>query len=439
MARFSTPRAAVRDAVRDAVYPITGAGKPYVATMAAMGDSLTSGAVLSGSVIYDDGYPGFALDTLKHRLQHVFYAPDGTYHQTGGFTAQQIIDTWLPRVIADAPDLCVIYAGANSLDDARSHSADLDVAAAWLYAQILELVDGCRNNGIEVVVCTLTPDTFPTDTNYPPAANTYHPDYRTIRKKLNNLLRANRGYRGSVLCDWAYEISTSTTDDTALADADWLADNIHPNIPGRFKLGQFLAAVIEDNFELSDPFVVPVDGDATWLTGNPYLTGDVSGLATGWDLFGNATIKSASKPAANVQRISTTSAFGALRNASFTRNVEATDQSLDGLTVRPIARVRFPDDAKMPVLAELRVVSQDLDGVGGTIQSLAMRVGGSSTTNAFTRAMDENTREVLMIGPEITTVTTTGTDRHRITLQVNIYGGDTEGIVDLETCGVIEV
>lgn len=408
-----------------------------ITNMAAMGDSLTSGALLSGTTWYDDGYPGFALDSLKHSLEHVFYAPDGTYHQTGGFSAQQIIDTWLPRVIADAPDMCVIYAGANSLDDARGISADLDVAAEWIADQVWELVDGCVSNGINVIVCTLTPDIFPTDTNYPPAANTYHPDYRTIRKKLNDIIRAEAASHDAVLCDWAYEISTSATDDTALADPDWLADNIHPNIPGRMKLGVFLADVIRQNFILPDEFAVPADGDPAWLTSNPYLSGDSGGLATGWSLFGSPTSKIPSKPSANVQRVSTYSAFGALKNANFTQYVQETDQSLDGLTIRPIVKLTFPDTSKMPAQIELYVLSSDIDGAGGSQASQVMRMGGSGNANALTRDMDPDTGELLMLGPEITTVSTTGTDRHRITLQVNIYGGDDEGIVDLETCGVI--
>ena len=408
-----------------------------IQSITALGDSITSGARVNAPDAVAGGYMGACLNLIKHRLTPVFAQPEGSWYQTGGFTSQQIIDTWLPRIITDRPDVCVVFAGANSLDDARGFSSDLDLAAQWLYGQNSQIVNELVSAGIIPIYCTMTPDSFPTDAVYPPASGYYHPDYRSIRKKVNDLARADIVSRGAILCDWSSVLSTSPGDDTALANTDWLADNIHPNGQGQIKLAAFLKKTIEVNFITPEDFVIPAEGDASWLLENPYLAGDVGGLATGWNLYGNATAKLASKSGLNTQRIAVQSAFGALKSASLTRYMQVTDQSLDGKTIRPICRLKMPNPSKLPVWVELFVRSMDLDDAGGRKESYVQRLWGSGNGNAMTVTLDQN--DMLMLGPPIKTITTTGTDRHRITIVVNVYGGDEECEVDLETVGVLQV
>lgn len=408
---------------------------PYVETITALGDSITAGAAVNGPVSRADGYMGSFFDLDEHRMSTVFPQPEGTWFQTGGFTSQQIIDTWLPRVVADQPDVCVVLAGANSLGHARGKSADLDVAAEWLFNQNKQIVDTLVAAGITPIYCTMTPDSFPTDLKYPPAKKSYHADYRTIRKKVNDLARANIESRGAILCDWAGVLSTDPEDDEALVDQNWLADNIHPNAQGRIQLAKFLQGVIQSNFITPKPFKLPLADDPSWVLPNPYLEGENSGIATGWSLYGNAVEKSASKAGPNTQSIFVTSAFGALKSASFQRHIQVKDDSLDGKVLRPICRVLMPDASKLPVWVELRLVSNNLDNGLPTSESFSQYLGGSGTANALTRTLAQN--DMLMVGPPITTVKGEDSERRRITILVNVYGGDEEARVDLEVCGAV--
>ena len=426
MNRIPAPRSCVRSITGASVYPITGvSGVLSISTITAAGDSITAGADVDSALARSDGYMGSALDVMGESVTPVYYAPDGTWFQTGGFTAQQILDTWIPRVVTAAPDACVIHAGTNSLTSAAAQDADLDVGAAWLFDQLEEMADDLLAAGITPIRCTIIPDN-----NY----SGYGADERTVRQKVNDLLRSSG--KGKI-CDWAGVLSLSPGDDTALGDPDWFQDNLHPNGQGYIELGQFLADFINAEFSVGEEFTIPDESDSAWLTTNPYLTGDSGGLATGWNLAGSASTKSGSKPSSNVQRISTTSAFGTIKSARFQNIVTVTDGSFNGKTVRPVVRVTFPDPTKIPVWIELQMNNDDLDGSVSNQYSYCQRSGGSGNLNAFTRVLGGS--EMLMLGPPVDLITTAGSDRNRIYLYVYVYGGDNEGIVDLQTCGVVEV
>lgn len=410
---------------------------PYCETVTALGDSITSGANIFSARAMSDGYLGSYFDLDEHRTTPIFSQPEGTWFQTGGFTSQQIIDNWLPRVIAAKPDICVVLAGANSLNDARSFFSDSDLAANWIFEQNRFIVRSLVGAGIQPIYCTMTPDTFPTDTSYPPANGFYHPSYRTIRRKVNDLARAHIRDEGAILCDWAGVLSTDPGDDEALADANWYSDNIHPNGQGRIQMAKYLQGVINSNFRTPEPFVIPENGAEAWVLPNPYLEGDSDGLATGWNLYGNAIEKSATKVGTNSQSISVRSAYGALKGATFQRHLQVVDNSLDGIMIRPVCRLVMPDAAKLPVWVELRLVSNNLDDSSPSQESFVQRLGGSGNANAMTRQLSQN--DMLMLGPPIKTVSGTGAERRRITLLVSVYGGDEEATVILETCGVIKV
>ncbi|MEP2776491.1 MAG: SGNH/GDSL hydrolase family protein [Luteolibacter sp.] len=410
---------------------------PYVQSITALGDSITSGAAVNSANARDDGYMGSYFDLDEHRMTPVFAQPEGTWYQTGGFTSQMIIDTWLPRVVTDRPDVCVILAGTNSLDDARSISSDLDVAAEWLFAQNKTIVDTLVSAGIKPIYCTMTPDSFPSDSHYPPASGSYSVDYRTIRKKVNDLARANIEARGAILCDWAGVLSTNPGDDEAPADTNLLFDNIHPNGQGHIQLAKFLQKIIHVNFTTPEPFTIPPYSDPSWLLPNPYLEGDSVGLASGWNSYGSATTKSASKAGPYTQRLYVKSDFGALKSVSFERYMQVTDDSLDGITIRPVCRLIMPDSSKLPVWVELKLVSSNLDNGQSAKYSFSQYLGGSGNANSFTRHLAQN--DMLMLGPPIKTATGENAERRRITIIVYVYGGDTEAKVDLETCGVIRL
>lgn len=400
-------------------------------TIAAMGDSITSGVGADVVGQFKDSYLGYALFLMDYPLKHVVTEPEGTNFQTGGFTSQQVLDIWLPRVIAVAPDCCVVYAGTNSVDDARRHSADLDVAAAWLFAQQVQIVTGLRAAGIQVVYCTMTPDTFPTSAIYPPPGGQYHAGFRTIRKKVNDLARAQIRSYGAVLCDWAGSLSTVPTDDTAPADSDLLSDNIHPNATGRMRMAQVLASVLKSNFTLPAEGPVPAEGAEAWLTGNPFLAGSSLGLADGWSLSGSAAVKLGSKVSENVQRISMEGAFGSTEHALFSCSEQVTDASLDGTPLCGTARVKWTAEGA-PFLVEMRCIVQNLDS-GLVERGIAFYGFGSSTVRLLTT--DLPATEMLLITPVVVMPGGTGAQRRRAIIQIFIYG-DGPTSVELETCGI---
>jgi len=399
-----------------------------ISSLAVMGDSISTGVggatnetrALGGYI-----WPVFAM--TGGNLELVRDSENRNF-QTGGFSAQQIIDTWLPQVIAAAPDACVILAGANSLDDARVHSADLDVAAAWLYDQIEQLIDGLRNAGIRPIVCTLTPDKFPTDTNYPPAANTYHPDYRTIRAKTNDLIRANAVASGAVLCDWSGVISTDPTDDTALADVAYMSDDVHPNYLGWWALGHFLAGVIQSDFAVPADFEFPASDDASWATGNPYMTGDVSGLATGWSVVGTPTV-TRSKTTDGWQRLSCADGPNPGTNTVWTleRFIQVTDDSFDGRLFDFLIDLR-PQSADWEIWhAEARLTCNNVDS--GVIRRSHIPTQTASVEIAKISNVAPIPERLVLRLPPILHPGGTSTDRRRITVQLLIYGRGTFDVV----------
>lgn len=416
-------------------------GYTPITTIAAMGDSLTGGSV------------GVATDTTIARGSYLWptlaafsgleskVTTTGTNFNTGGFTTQQIIDTWLPQVIAAAPSLCVVHAGANSLDDARIFSSNLDTAAAWLFAQDVTIMEALAAAGIKCVYCTMTPDNFPTDTNYPPAPSTYHPDYRLIRKKVNDLRRANCASYGAVVCDWSDEISTSPGDDTALADTDLLTDNIHYNYVGTWKLGEQLRSVIAANFSLPEQKIVPVSGDPSWTTLNPYMTGSVSGLATSWSITTTGTptpTVTRSKTAEGYQRLSCANGPnpGVQGSWQLSQNVQVTDSSFDGQSF-----VGYFDF--IPQSADFEfwyfygaIVAQNLDSAALRRSSVPIRPSSAELLKCLKIGPVPGTNRYRIWTAPVTHPGGTSTQRRRVVAELYFYG---RGTVDVVACGAIKV
>ena len=105
---------------------------------------------------------------------------------------------------------------------------------------------------------------------------------------LNDALKPAAAERKIPFLEWASLVAESPG---GFGSLTYMPDAVHPNILGAEVLGEafynFLAPW------LPDPFEPPVDGSAAWVTDNPYMTGDVSGVATGWNLTAaNITAKS---------------------------------------------------------------------------------------------------------------------------------------------------
>lgn len=402
-------------------------GYPLVSSIAFMGDSITGGVI--GAAETGDrsrgGYPGWALACGLDGLE-LIRAAAGTNFQTGGYTAADINTTWLPAVITAAPDLCVVLSGANSLDDARAYSADTDAAAAWLFAQLVTTMTGLRDAGIKCVIGTITPDNYPTDASYPPAGGSWHPDFRTIRARVNALIRTQAATYGAVVWDAAKAYTTDTGDDTALADADYLTDEIHPNYTGCWVLGKSLADRMLERFRVG-ALEVPASGDPSWVSPNPYLTGDSSGLATGgWLLTKNGLTVNTSKDADGYQVLECTDGPDAGTNTSFqlSNYSQVTDDSYDGRRYRAIVELLIDEADAEFWLAEARITAQTFDSAPATRRAYHPLLHASLSI-ADSGALPPHTARLLFATDVIEHPGGAGADRRRLTVVLYLWGRGT--------------
>jgi lysophospholipase L1-like esterase len=406
-------------------------------TIAAMGDSLSSGVELDATNPVESSYlwPVFA---QTDRAIELVTADDGGNFQTGGLTPAQVRDTWLAEVITAAPDTCVVMVGTNGLADVTgTHRPDLDAAAAAHYSPIVDIIEGLRDAGIRPIICTITPDAFPTAASWPPVGAEYHPDMRTVRKKVNDLIRANAVSLGAVLCDWAGVISTDPDDDTALADTGYLFDFVHFYSSGSQQLGNFLRQVVQAQFSLGTPFAIPADDDPAWTTGNPYMSGSSSGKATGWDVFTTNCTTTNSKTAEGYQRIVCSDGADPGISSSFrlTRFLAASDDTFDGRSYR--------------ALLEFRPMEADFELWHGFVECAATNVADNSgdrfsrCPNLFTSLERAEIGKIwvwndkfFLLSPVVVHPGGAGSDQRRLTVTAQFYG---RGTVDVRVCGILDV
>jgi lysophospholipase L1-like esterase len=432
----------IRNLTRPLTRGLTRALSPQlldpVATIAVMGDSLSGGPILQGNAIRLGGYIWPILSRTNNRVSLIANS-SGSNFNTGGFTAEQVRDTWLPAVIAAAPDACVFMVGTNNLASVTgSFRPDLDSAADSVMAVIAEIITALRTAGIVPIVCTITPDKFPTNEVWPPASGEYHPDYRTVRAKINDLIRAQHRSLGAIICDWSGVISTDPSDDTALADGRYMFDDVHFYASGAQQLGDLLAAVIEEKTILTgNPFDIPASNSPKWLTGNPYMEGNTSGRATGWDVFTTGVTVTNSKTAEGWQRITCSDGPdpGTTNNFRLTRFVQSTGADLDSRLVRGLVEI-YPAESGFELWhADCRVDSTNLDDANPAKYSAFPGYPSGDDLRAM-GALWVRDDKYFFLTPPMETVSGTGSNRRRLTITTRFYG---RGTFDIRVCGVIDV
>jgi lysophospholipase L1-like esterase len=407
--------------------------KPTVLTISALGDSITGGVTLgeTRSIATMGSYlaPSIFFDTgLK-----IVTSAGGTNFQTGGFSVQQIIDTWLPQVLISGTDLCVVHAGTNSLNDALASGAgngDPETAADWLYGQFILIMDALEDAGIHCVICTITPDDHTTTT----------PQMRMVRAQTNSLIRGSAQAHGAVVCDWAPELSTEPADDTAVANTLYLRDNVHPSACGAWRMGRKLVETLKANFTIPGSPDYPPAGDEAWLTPNPYLEGDVSGLATSFTtsrLGVPAVTITPNKTSEGWQRLHFSEGGAPGTNVSGTLQIvtpQFTDSTLDGRRFKAVFDVRpvqsdFEFFAIRPTL-----VATTFDG-GTSRNGYAVSSYGSTQMANEKTILDYNSRFIFET-PVMEHPGGTGTQRRQLIARLAFWGS---GSVDVRMMGVIEV
>jgi lysophospholipase L1-like esterase len=433
----SLQRPIVRSLVRPLIRHVGTA--PVITTIAALGDSLSSGISVAANNPNESSYLWPVFAQTDRRITPVLSSAGGNF-QTGGLGAAAIRDAWLSEVIAASPSACVVMVGTNDLATASgAFRPDLDAAAASVFAIIAEIATALKTAGITPILCTITPDNFPTVETWPPGTGNYHPDYRTTRKKINDLIRVNARSLGAVLCDWAGVISLDPNDDTALADVRYLFDNVHFYDSGNQQLGDFLRRVIVANFNLAgQPFALPASDSPSWVLPNPYMTGDVSGKATGWDVLATGATVTPSKTADGWQRMVCTDGAdpGTLtNNFRLTRFISATDNSLDGRTYRGVVEF-YPQQSGFEIWhAYVNAACSNTSDAGILRQARSPSVPATSglvEIGGYWTWADK----FLLLTPPVTHLGGTGTQQRRVTLTAQFFG---RGTVDVRVCGVIDV
>lgn len=318
--------------------------------IAFMGDSITDGPTGDGTAAVNGNsgwqWPIFALHGQS--LNWVL-ADDGRNFSTGGFTAEQIRDNELPEVIAAAPDVCMLMAGTNNLGSAYAMDPDLSVGAEYVWSVLAETLNSLTAAGIKPIISTITPDGF-TIVEGAYTTGQKNIEYRQVRALINDLIRTRAPALGAYVCDWWHVMALDPLDDLSAADpgyldADTTINPLHPGYQGKWYLGNYAAGKIAEWFNLPADFVIPASGDAGWKTPNPYLTGDVAGLATSFSTPSSAGIVvTTSKNADGSQRLicSNSPTVDAGTNAYWRLRVYVTktDTTYDGQNMYGIVKFR---------------------------------------------------------------------------------------------------
>jgi lysophospholipase L1-like esterase len=416
------------------------APKPFIGSIAFMGDSLTAG--LDGNETSANhrqtGYmwPLFSGD--GNGMQWVRRASTNTNFNVGGYSIAEIRDVLLPEVIVAAPDACFLLCGTNSIGFAiNQNPADLSVGADWAWAQIAEILTGLRAAGIRCIIGTITGDRF-TIVEGTPTTGQKNIEYRIMRKLMNDRIRANARSYGAVVCDWWHVISTDPTDELAPADAGFLdADTtinpLHFGYQGYWHLGEFALNVIRQNFTFPDNFEIPAEDSPLWYSLNPYLAGDSSGLASSFSIVQSGCTVGSSKLPDGRQRM--TCADGPLPGGagSFylrTFRTNATD-SWDGKRFRAIWDVEFSEEDFAFWSLDNRL---SVAAVGLSVERQArMPVGNNATLNSICTQAGPYRRRHLFVTP-IVQQPAGGT--RQITADLRFLG---RGTVDVRVAGIFEV
>lgn len=240
--------------------------------IALLGDSITDNNVtLSGEGTLwrqASGYFTNANQRLNQRFDLVYQtSTDPEFGVSGATTTSILANGDTDQLIAAAPDMAMVMLGTNDLTGSTAGGD----AAIW--ARLVQIFDKIRLAGIPLIAATITPRLVASDTA----------DVIANHHALNASIRAYAtANRGVILCDW-YKVLTDPATGRALAA--YLGDDVHPNIAGASRMGQFLADLLDPLVprrpvlaNLGDPKNIAPSGAFTEAHANSTVT--VSTVAT---------------------------------------------------------------------------------------------------------------------------------------------------------------
>jgi hypothetical protein len=244
---------------------------------------------------WDFGYGSYSASDLLNGNR----SGDGVYPMTDLATAD--------------PESVFVFCGSNGVSGPTTTDS------------ILEIWDTFRTAGRRVFAAEILPRTA--------AAFGYDATALAATYANNATLKAAAAARGIPFLEWASLVALAPGD---YGDVQWMPDNVHPGTRGAQRLGIAFAEFISRYFK--NDFATPAIGSASWLTGNPGMSGDVSGGATGFTFGADVTAKSkVTDPDGTVwQRVSFSGATGAQN----TRQTSGTNTAQTGDVVRAVCRIR---------------------------------------------------------------------------------------------------
>lgn len=405
---------AVNDAIEDnsaATRGALGLYKNPISKVAFMGDSITNGII---STTAATGYGPWASYLLGGGFEIVTNS-SGTAFATSTYALNQIEDTWLADVLASDADTVCLLGGTNA-DGTNSDTT------SEKYTQWLSIITQLQAAGKRPVAFCMWPDD----------GTSYTSDYRNEVFKFNDLIRSYCKSNGIIIVD-PVEYFTDYTDGTT--HNNYLSDAIHPNAVGHQTLGRMLA-------EKLLPYTIrnrsiPDYNSPNWLTGNPYLIGDSSGKATGWNISASGAgsitpTKVAMSDSPNGQWQQIVFDGPNKRTDGFNMSCNATGYA-EGDVVKSIIEVEFDADNWEVYEMVLRIQVTDASGIRLAYGPFG---NGSSAVGALPVSLP---RPVAMTGRTVVFETrplTVGASPTNVSILINMKGS---GTVRVRRAGVVKI
>lgn len=190
----------------------------------------------------------------------------------GGNTTGLMLARISTDVLLYKSDFVVVYAGINDVTTGVSSETTI--------ANLTAIYNAIKGNGSKLVIATIGP-----------AAGVNTAGELAILNAINQFIRTYAyANKDVVLVDW-YQCLNDT--DAQYIKSTYSTDGTHPIGQGAYRMGKMMYNAINKVCQFSDEtYLAKTIDDANNLIGNGVLTGDVSGLATGWALAGSPTTKS---------------------------------------------------------------------------------------------------------------------------------------------------
>ena len=244
----------------------SGAGQyPVINKLVLIGDSITEPTSAAGGGVL--AYQAFGWGTafrfaLGHTVEFGLRAANGEYdYGIAGAMASHFAVAGVHRSIFTAArdsdaDAAVLMIGSN---DMAAGSGDLEAAA--VAPTIIGLWDELIGVGKSVIAIA------------PPPRRSSAADaagFLARRLALLSLLRGAAVSRGVQVIDPSFALDL---DGDGHADTEMTSDVVHPNMTGAIRMGRYIASRVMGRAKGSLKVTIPAEGDASWVTNNPYMGG----------------------------------------------------------------------------------------------------------------------------------------------------------------------